>query len=158
MRIWTLHPKYLDAKGLVALWRETLLAQAVLLGQTRGYTNHPQLNRFKATPDPVAAIASYLEAVAAEATRRGYRFDAGKIARTRHEGKIATARGQLDYEWEHLRAKLQARAPEVLAALKDVERPVPHPLFRIVPGGVADWEVVTSTSRKPSGRVRRAGS
>jgi hypothetical protein len=29
-RIWSLHPKYLDARGLVALWREGLLAQAVL--------------------------------------------------------------------------------------------------------------------------------
>lgn len=158
MRIWTLHPKYLDAKGLVALWRETLLAQAVLLGQTRGYTNHPQLNRFKATADPVAAIASYLEVVAAEAVRRGYHFDASKIAPPRHAGKIPAARGQLDYEWSHLKAKLHGRAPEVLATLKDIERPTPHPLFRIVPGGVADWEVVTSTSRTPSGRARRAGS
>jgi hypothetical protein len=158
MRLWTLHPKYLDAKGLVALWREGLLAQAVLLGQTRGYTNHPQLSRFKAAPDPVAAVASYLEVVQAEATRRGYRFDASKVAPARHVGKIATARGQLDYEWTHLKAKLHLRAPEVLTTVKDVERPAPHPLFRIVPGGVADWEVVTSTSRTPSGRAHRAGS
>ncbi|HEU5178767.1 MAG TPA: pyrimidine dimer DNA glycosylase/endonuclease V, partial [Burkholderiales bacterium] len=32
MRLWSLHPKYLDARGLVALWREALLAQAVLRG------------------------------------------------------------------------------------------------------------------------------
>lgn len=158
MRLWTLHPKYLDAKGLVALWREGLLAQAVLSGQTRGYTSHPQLNRFKAAPAPVAAIASYLEAVQLEATRRGYNFDAGKIAPTRLAGRIATARGQLEYEWAHLKAKLDARAPEVLATLRDIQRPAPHPLFRIVPGGVADWEVVTSTSRTPSGRAHRAGS
>lgn len=43
MRLWSLHPQYLDAKGLVALWREGLLAQAVLAGQTRGYKRHPQL-------------------------------------------------------------------------------------------------------------------
>ena len=36
MRLWSLHPRYLDAKGLVALWREGLLAQAVLKGQTKG--------------------------------------------------------------------------------------------------------------------------
>ncbi|MBU1235425.1 MAG: pyrimidine dimer DNA glycosylase/endonuclease V [Gammaproteobacteria bacterium] len=142
MRIWTLHPKYLDARGLVALWREALLAQAVLSGQTRGYTKHPQLIRFKAAPDPAAAIASYLEVVHAEATQRGYRFDAGKIAPRRHEDRIATPRGQLDYEWEHLKAKLRVRAPEVLERLKGIERPTPHPLFRIVPGGVAEWEVV----------------
>lgn len=158
MRIWTLHPKYLDAKGIVALWRETLLAQAVLLGRTRGYNNHPQLNRFRAIADPVAAIASYLEVVAAEAARRGYHFDASKIVPARYPGRISTPRGQLDYEWQHLRAKLQARAPDVLATYRDIERPTAHPLFRIVAGGVADWEVVTSTSRKPSAPVRRAGS
>lgn len=158
MRIWTIHPKYLDAKGIVALWRETLLAQAVLLGQTRGYTNHPQLARFKAVADPVAAIASYLEIVAADAVRRGYHFDASKIAPARHAGKISTPRGQLDYEWQHLRAKLQARAPDILAAHRDVGRPTAHPLFRIVAGGVADWEVVTSTSRKSSAPAHRADS
>lgn len=144
MRIWTLHPKYLDAKGLVALWREALLAQAVLAGRTRGYTRHPQLARFQAAPDPVSAVASYLEVVAAEAARRGYRFDAGKIAPERHQGKITTTRGQLDYEWAHLQAKLRARAPGRQAELLDVKRPTSHPLFQIVPGGVAEWEVVAS--------------
>jgi hypothetical protein len=32
MRLWTLHPQYLDPRGLVALWRVALLAQQVLLG------------------------------------------------------------------------------------------------------------------------------
>ena len=41
MRLWTLHPQYLDPRGLVALWREALLAQKVLLGRTRGYRAHP---------------------------------------------------------------------------------------------------------------------
>ncbi|WP_368086417.1 pyrimidine dimer DNA glycosylase/endonuclease V [Nitrosomonas sp. Nm34] len=26
MRLWSIHPKYLDAKGLLALWREGLQA------------------------------------------------------------------------------------------------------------------------------------
>jgi hypothetical protein len=37
MRLWTLHPRYLDSQGLVALWREGLLAQAVLRNRTRGF-------------------------------------------------------------------------------------------------------------------------
>ena len=37
MRLWSLHPRCLDAKGLVALWREGLLAQEVLRGKTRDY-------------------------------------------------------------------------------------------------------------------------
>ena len=59
MRLWSLHPKYLDARGLVALWREALLAQAVLRGETRGYRHHPQLARF----DDVGAIAQYLSLI-----------------------------------------------------------------------------------------------
>ena len=79
MRLWTLHPRHLDAAGLVALWREALLAQAVLLGRTRGYTRHPQLQRFRAAADPVASIGAYLRVVADEATSRGYAFDATRI-------------------------------------------------------------------------------
>ena len=43
MRLWSIHPRYLDSMGLVALWREALLAQAVLRGETKGYKFHPQL-------------------------------------------------------------------------------------------------------------------
>jgi hypothetical protein len=142
LRLWSLHPRYLDAKGLVALWREALLAQAVLRGETRGYRHHPQLDRFRDAGSPVGAIAAYLRAVHAEAARRGYRFDRKKIGRGRSVSRIAATRGQLDYEWKRLRAKLRARDPSRLAALKSIKRPAPHPLFRVVAGGIADWEVV----------------
>jgi hypothetical protein len=142
MRLWSLHPCYLDPKGLVALWREALLAQAVLAGRTRGYRHHPQLTRFAAAPAPRLRIAAYLHAVLEEAGRRGYRFDAGLIGRKAALAPLAVSRGQLDYEWKHLRSKLRARAPRWLAGLGRVERPEPHPLFRVVAGGVADWEVV----------------
>jgi hypothetical protein len=144
MRLWTLHPRYLDARGLVALWREALLAQAVLSGQTRGYTRHPQLIRFRESSSPAAAIASYLIAVHAEAARRGYCFDAAKIALAgcaEPVAPITATRGQLSYEWAHLRTKLCNRAPAWLAGIGPRRRPVTHPLFRIVPGPVAAWEV-----------------
>lgn len=139
MRLWTLHPKYLDAQGLVALWREGLLAQKVLQGRTRGYRNHPQLDRFKAQPDPVASIARYLRGVQEEATRRGYRFTKSKIARRDGAGAIAETHGQLRYEWQHLRRKLRRRAPPQFRALAAV-RPQPHPLFTLARGPVRDWE------------------
>ena len=142
MRLWTIHPQHLDAKGLVALWRETLLAQAVVLGRTRGYRHHPQLTRFLATPEPAAALASYLAEVHREAEQRGYSFDASKIGAARFEGKIAETKGQLLYEWEHLRRKLEVRDPARLEKFHDVEVPRQHPLFRIVAGGVRDWEKV----------------
>lgn len=140
MRLWSLHPKYLDARGLVALWREALLAQAVLKGETRGYTRHPQLLRFRESPTPLEAIAFYLQEVHAEATRRGYRFDASKIGVFGNVAKIVVTRDQLDYEWGHLKSKLKVRDPAVYVRAKQTARPVPHPLFRIVPGPVAAWE------------------
>ena len=144
MRLWSLHPKYLDAKGLVALWREGLLAQAVLAGQTRGYRHHPQLVRFQQTSNPSGNIAAYLEAVQAEAARRGYRFDVSKIGPVTNPEPLSVTTGQLDYEWSHLGHKLQARSPEWLAQLGYVERPEPHPLFQVASGTVADWEVLTA--------------
>ncbi|MBC8423860.1 DNA lyase [bacterium] len=142
MRLWTLHPGYLDARGLVALWREALLAQAVLRGRTRGYRHHPQLIRFRETPDPAAAVAAYLRGVREEAVRREYSFDAAKIAAAGSAAPIAATDGQLAYEWTHLVAKLRGRDPGWLAGLGDVKRPAPHPLFRVVRGPVAGWEVV----------------
>src|SRR6187397_53957 len=106
MRLWSLHPEYLDARGLVALWRQALLAQAVLRGRTVGYRQHPQLERFKASANPRAAIASYLREVSDEAVRRGYRFDATKIGRFGQVAPIPVGSGQLELEWRHLRTKL----------------------------------------------------
>lgn len=143
MRIWSLHPQYLDTRGLTALWRETLLAQAVLRGQTRGYINHPQLIRFRGAQAPLDLVTSYLQVVHAEAERRGYNFDASKIASCGKVEILTVTEGQLDYEWAHLRNKLQLRAPHWLDNFASLVRPKPHPLFVIVPGAIADWEIVS---------------
>ena len=144
MRLWTLHPRHLDAAGLVALWRESLLAQAVLLGRTRGYTRHPQLHRFRAAAEPVASIAGYLRVVAEEATSRGYAFDTARIVACEHPARpIAETRGQLLYEWEHLGRKLERRSPEWYRDRVVKAKPTPHPSFRIVAGGVRDWERIS---------------
>ena len=89
MRLWTIHPRYLDAMGLVAAWREALLAQKVLAGETRGYRHHPQLARFQAERDPLAAIGAFLAGLAGEAKIRGYSFDATKIRKYQFSGKIS---------------------------------------------------------------------
>jgi len=142
MRLWTLHPKYLDPQGLVALWREGLLAQAVLKGQTRGYTHHPQLSRFIDTPSPADAIAMYLGVVHDEASHRGYRFDVTKIPVLAHSAPIAVTQGQVDYEWEHLKSKLAVRSPAWLARFQALLQPSVHPMFKVFPGDIAEWEVV----------------
>jgi Pyrimidine dimer DNA glycosylase len=144
LRLWTVHPRHLDAAGLVAVWREALLAQAVLRGRTRGYRNHPQLARFRALEDPVAGIAAYLRGIHEEASSRGYSFDAARIARrSLLRRRIAETRGQLLYEWTHLAAKLRRRSPAWYAAHHCGLTPSPHPLFRIVPGKIRPWERVS---------------
>lgn len=140
MRLWTLHPKYLDRQGLTALWREGLLAQAVLRGRTCGYRSHPQLDRFRAQRHPLRAIAAYLLAVQHEAARRGYRFDRRRVSGLPLHGRIAETRGQLLYEWQHLLSKLARRNPDLCEKNATVTNPAPHPLFRIVRGRVRPWE------------------
>jgi hypothetical protein len=124
----------------VALWREALLAQAVLRGLTRGYRQHPQLRRFQAASDPVAAVGAYLVAVAREAQARGYRFDAAKIALAGGRRRLRVTRGQLAAEKAHLLAKLARRDPDRVAALQGARPPLAHPLFTVVAGPKADWE------------------
>jgi hypothetical protein len=140
MRLWTLHPRYLDSRGLVALWREALLAQKVLSGATRGYRRHPQLHRFATHSEPGAAIAAYLRDVAGEASRRGYRFDESKIGPAPDGLVLEAPSGQLLFEWAHLMAKLRQRAPAVALEHAEVASPEAHPLFRVVAGPVAEWE------------------
>ncbi len=140
MRLWTLHPRYLDSKGLTALWREGILAQKVLQRKTIGYRRHPQLSRFLSHPRPLAAIATYLDAVFKEAMERGYRFDGGKIGESRIRKRIAETRGQLLYEKNHLARKLFRRDRRRFSELKNIKNPDAHPIFRIVAGGVREWE------------------
>src|SRR5690606_36931370 len=140
MRLWSLHPGYLDRQGLLAAWREALLARAVLRGQTRGYTRHPQLERFLAHPAPRLAISAYLAGLHAEATTRGYAFDRGKIGPLRAVQSIAVTDGQLQREWAHLLTKLAVRDPGRHAGLQALRQPSCHPLFHRVAGPVASWE------------------
>jgi hypothetical protein len=140
MRLWTIHPSYLDARGLVALWREALLAQKVLRGETRGYTSHPQLVRFRAHPDPLAMISAYLHGVLVEAQGRGFRFNASRITALPCRDKVDESEGQLFFEWRHLQAKLKARDPLLHERYGKIVTPNPHPLFRIMPGEKREWE------------------
>ena len=140
MRLWTLHPKYLDAKGLVALWREALLARAVLRGKTRGYKHHPQLERFRAHPRPVACINAYLHGVRDEAVQRGYNFDRSRIGPRVSVARMIAHSGQLAYEWSHLKRKLERRSPEQFRTVATVRKPRAHPLFSLRAGGVQSWE------------------
>lgn len=144
MRLWSLDPQYLDSKGLVALWREALLAQKVLEGKTKGYKFHPQLLRFKEQSSPVKYIGIYLRFVCVEAKRRGYNFDESKIKfRLGKISAIKVSSGQLNFEFEHLKRKLKKRDPKKLREVTKTKSIKTHPLFKKTTGNtIASWEIV----------------
>lgn len=143
MRLWSINPKYLDKKGLVALWREGLLAQAVLLGKTKGYKNHPQLERFR--NEDIKVLGFYLSIVALEAKDRGYKFDMSKIPEYVSTKQLEVTIDQIEYEFKHLQDKLFKRDLWQFRENKLDTRDFrdnfePHPLFKIVKGGIESWE------------------
>lgn len=148
---------YLDAQGLVALWRETLLAQAVLRGETRGYRHHPQLERFKSHSAPLAAISLYLRGIHDEACARGYTFDGTKIRPVRRAITLTVTEGQVAHEWDHLLRKLKARNPDMYMKWRAIDAPQPHSLFSVCAGRVEPWERLSLTSEKAA-QVRRTSA
>jgi hypothetical protein len=155
MRLWSVHPKYLDSRGLVALWREALLAREVLRGRTKGYVHHPQLQRFRRHSAPLSAITLYLQAVHCEAGARGFAFDRRKLGSCRQGAVLSVSRGQLLYEWSHLLTKLRRRSPSLWRKWARVTMPDVHPLFRIRSGPVAPWERRTPRKSRPTDPQRR---
>jgi len=141
MRIWSLHPKYLDTKGIVALWREALLAKKVLEGKTRGYQNHPQLIRFRNSGFEIDAINQYLAVVYEDSLKRGYHFDRSKINWDFKPNTLTVTDRQLKYEMNHLLKKLKTREPELFLMLSAVTPIEPHPLFTMINGGIEAWEI-----------------
>lgn len=142
MRIWSIHPRYLDAKGLVALWRETLLAKRVLEGQTKGYRNHPQLERFRKSDHALDRINQFLSEVYEESLARGYRFDREKVDWNFEASNMQVTSGQIKFETEHLLKKLRIRDTDRYDQLLQTELVEPHPMFLVVEGGIESWEVV----------------
>ena len=143
MRLWSISPEYLDRQGLVALWRESLLARKVLEGKTKGYVNHPQLKRFKDSVDPLANINYYLSSVHEEAQKRGYHFDAKKISLLKNKMKdIKVSNGQVNYEFNHLLKKLEDRDYGQFSKIKQASMGSikTNKTFKVVQGKVESWE------------------
>lgn len=140
MRLWSLHPKYLDGQGLLAVWREGLLAKKVLEGKTNAWRNHPQLVRFKSAKNPLLAINAYLYQIYQEAKRRGYNFNPEKLEMVVLKKIIPVPKGQVDFEFSHLLNKLRRRDRRKYQELRQVNRIAVNPIFRIEKGKVADWE------------------
>lgn len=148
MRIWSLHPKYLDTKGLVALWRETLLAKNVLEGNTKGYKNHPQLIRFKNSANALLAINFYLEVVYKEASARGYNFNKNKFIIVKEPLKLTVTKGQIEYEWQHLLKKLEIRNVNLFKKFLNLNKIDVHPIFNVIEGDVEEWEIIQKAGKR----------
>ena len=155
MRIWSIHPKYLDGKRLVAQWREALLCRAVLEGQTKGYVNHPQFLRIKKHSQPHYLINVFLYEIWKEGKRRGYDFDKSKLMENligKYGGPLELMDvndGQLEYEFKHLQNKLvefHEKYMENVQAFND-EGISPNPCFSIVFGDVMEFEKVKEEIR-----------
>ena len=141
MRLWSIHPKYLDVKGFVALWREACQAQRILLGTYSGpigYQNHPQLNRFKGHAFPVQMLQSFMEHVYMDSLRRNYSFNRNLIPENIVPMSMTVTKGQLEYETKHLRRKLTVRNPRLLHKLP--AELLPHPCFSVIDGDIESWE------------------
>jgi len=139
MRLWTLHPRYLDQKGLCGLWREAIMAQNVIHGLTSGYKNHPQLIRFK---NNKSLIHDYLLAVFDESLERGYNFNSGNIIPLKKLEPlflIPVTLGQVNYEIKLLIHKLQKRGRSTEFLKSGIEL---FPIFHIIPGDIESWEKV----------------
>jgi len=142
MRLWSIHPKYLDTKGLLALWREALLAKKALKSRVKGYSQHPQLIRFKKQPLPVKAINSYLKEILKESKKRGFNFDTKKAGSTKKACRIPVSYGQIKFEFKHLLKKLKKRDKAQYMLLKNKKKIEPNPLFKKTPGKIEKWEKI----------------
>jgi len=143
MRLWSIHPKYLDTKGLIALWREALLARRVLEGYTKGYKNHPQLFRFRNSPDPIYLINEYLYFILEESKNRNFIFDSSKINFVdKYDYYISVTKGQVQYEQMHLLNKLKKRNKQLYSTLLEIKLFDVHPIFKIVEGEIEQWEKI----------------
>lgn len=147
MRLWSLSPKYLDRQGLLAVWREGLLAKNVLEGKTKGYKNHPQLDRFKNSQYPIDQINNYLFGIYQEAESRGYKFSLEKLEGLKKvKDKIKVNNEQISYEFSHLLKKLEMRDVKrfnnLVSSLKFIKEIEIHNLFKVVKGGIEKWEKI----------------
>lgn len=131
----------------MAQWREGLGAQTSLRAwyfgdSTVGYQNHPQLERFKTCENPLGALHYYLLNTYSDSLVRKYKFNVSKLIVPDDTAyvHIPLHEGQLDYEIERLRGKIEKRAPEELWRLE--EKRESAYIFQLVDGDVETWEKV----------------
>lgn len=161
MRVWSIHPAYLDTKGLVASWKEGIQGLNALRnprkpnGKWAMFAHHPQLIRFKRFENPELCLSEYLHFIADEADRRNYNFNRNLILPRLDENpyQIWITCGQLIYEWDFLSHKVTCRTgfweygKPTINGKSTVETIaswscVVHPMVVLIPGDIECWEKV----------------
>ena len=143
MRLWSIHPKYLDTTGLVAVWREGLLAKKVLEGKTKGYKNHPQLIRFINSEIALESINQYLCGIYEESTIRKYNFDKSKLYEINSKRvELTVNTKQIEYEFELLKSKLKKRDLNKYNEISNTPVIELHPIFIRITGDIENWEKI----------------
>lgn len=156
MRLWSIHPEYLDRAGLLGLWREALLAQQVLHGLSEGYKNHSHMQRFYALPkeDAMQHMSDYLFYIWQEGKLRGYKLNVNNIKDPRNDEPhimvvpdtlFTVTSGQLALEYQILRMKVKERDPRHFERLQNFPThkmwvPKPNPVFTLIHGKKEFWE------------------
>lgn len=130
MCLWSIHPKYLDKLGLIALWREGLLAQKALSVPSTQYIRHSELERFKNNENPLKAIGSYLCYVAAEGAKRGYNFTHERIVYPNFDDYLIIINDDtLNLEVKNLKNKLKLRDKTKFKELTEMSKIESNPAF-----------------------------
>jgi hypothetical protein len=156
VRLWSIHPEYLDRMGLLGLWREALLAQQVLHGETENYKNHSHMQRFYALPkeDAMQYMSDYLFFVWQEGKLRGYKLNVNHIKDPRNGGSLSgsprklftVSSGQLALEYQILCMRTRNRDHKHFLGLEDkypshrMWVPKPNPVFTLIHGRKEEWE------------------
>lgn len=142
MRLRSIHPKYLDTKWLLAVWREWLLAKHVLEWKTKWYKNHPQLIRFKIYENSIGWINNYLSHILLESKNRWYKFDWSKVKFNKDQRIINVTKWQIAFEFKHLLKKLKSRTPIKYKEIKDIKEIETHPTFKIIEWNIEKREII----------------
>lgn len=142
MRLWSIHPKYLDRAWLLACWREWLLAKKVLEWNTKWYKNHPQLIRFKQLREPLVWINAFLSQIYLESVRRWYKFNSDKICLVSDINIIKVTEWQVQFEVKHLSNKLLIRDYERYLILSKNNKIDINSIFELIPWDIELWEKI----------------
>jgi len=80
MKIYLMHPSYLDSKRLVETWRSSVLIKNVLIGKGgKNLFYNKYVCLFSRSHYPINFIIRYMIDVKAEADKRDFKFDSGLI-------------------------------------------------------------------------------